>query len=200
MDENKIRQIVRDEVNRGTNKSRFELKSIPRHVHDGVDSLNISEDNVLLTKKLTTQLILSESETFTLRNVYNVSRISYHAIAYDSSSSPATKKATISGEIIFGKCSEFTGSGSSISTSGLPIVPNAGSGNTSAFLQSSNSIYINTGNLTHTSVTAAPYLVYAQDNSTIYAVLSLDSYKNDELTFTSYIATSWILNGVLIIE
>lgn len=39
MDENKIRQIVREEINRNHGNSRFSLQSIPKHTHNGVDSV-----------------------------------------------------------------------------------------------------------------------------------------------------------------
>lgn len=198
-DEQQIRRIVREEVNRITNKSRFEMKSIPRHAHDGIDSLKIIEDNIILTQKLIAQLILDSSETFTLRNVYNVGRISFHGIAYQSPL-PTTKKASISGEVIFGKCAQFTGSGSSIAISALPIVSSEVNGNTSAFVQSSNYVYLDTGNLINSGVGSSAFLVEVLSEGLLVARLTLNSYKGDDLQFTVMLAENWILNGTIIIE
>lgn len=199
MEENKIRQIVRDEMNRGTNKSRFELRSIPRHVHDGIDSLNISEDNVILTQKLISQLILNGSETFTLRNVKNVSRITFHGIAY-LSPLPTTKKASISGEIIFGQCAQFVGEGSSISVLPLPIVPTDDTGSGPAFVQASNYVYLDTATLANGGVGSNGFLVYVFAEGSEVAKVTLDSYRGDALQFTATLASDWVLNGTMIIE
>ena len=73
--------------------TNYGVAATPCHQHNGLDSPQISQDNVILTNKLITQLVSDESEEFTLLNVSNVSRISFHGFAFDSSSSPATKKA-----------------------------------------------------------------------------------------------------------
>lgn len=47
MDEQKIRQIVQQELQRSNNASRFTVNSIPQHTHDGINSPKIKAENVV---------------------------------------------------------------------------------------------------------------------------------------------------------
>jgi len=47
MDEQKIRQIVQQELQRSNNASRFSVNSIPQHTHDGINSPKIKEENLI---------------------------------------------------------------------------------------------------------------------------------------------------------
>lgn len=46
MDEQKIRQIIQEELKKSDNLSRFRVNSIPQHVHNGTDSPQIPESNI----------------------------------------------------------------------------------------------------------------------------------------------------------
>ena len=47
MDENKIRQIVKDEINRSNNTSRFSIDAVKIHHHDGIDSVKIKQSDII---------------------------------------------------------------------------------------------------------------------------------------------------------
>lgn len=47
MNEQQIRQLIRQEMRNGQNSSRFGLNSVPFHTHDGVNSPKVKEDNVI---------------------------------------------------------------------------------------------------------------------------------------------------------
>jgi hypothetical protein len=49
MDENKIRQIVQQELQRNNNASRFTINSIPQHTHDGINSPSIFSPTITYT-------------------------------------------------------------------------------------------------------------------------------------------------------
>lgn len=49
MDDQKIRQIVRDEITRSTNGTRFGVQSIPFHTHNGTDSPSIFSPTITYT-------------------------------------------------------------------------------------------------------------------------------------------------------
>lgn len=66
MDENKIRQIVRDEIKRNENSSRFNLKSIPNHSHNGIDSLKIKEDSLIQSVSVSGNITFSSSDEYTI--------------------------------------------------------------------------------------------------------------------------------------
>lgn len=196
MDEAKIKRIIQQEISRSQKSSPFNIRSVINHDHDGINSLPVNEDNVVLTQKLKTQIISDESEQFTLRNVSNVSRISFHGFVNEGDA-PSTRKASISGEVIFGKCASFTGSGTNIVVNPLSVF---GVGDTASFLQASNFTFIDTGSLGNATVGHGPFLAYAASESADVAVLTLDRYENDSLTFTLALETNWRINGQIIIE
>ena len=173
--------------------TKYGVAATPFHQHNGLDSPQISQDNVILTNKLITQLVSDESEEFTLLNVSNVSRISFHGFAFDSSSSPATKKASITGEIIFGKCNAFSGTGSTIAiTTTPPGVP---------FLHTCSFTYLDPATPANSSVGTSPSLALATNLAgTEVASLVLDTYGVNYLKFTLTLAVNWNINGIIIIE
>lgn len=195
MNEAQIRKIVQQEINKSNNASRFNLSAISNHVHDGIDSLPISEDNVVLTSKLSTQLLSTRNETFTLRNVSNISRISFHYYgANNADGTPATKRVSGSGEVIFGVCNTFTGNNTDIN-----IIPTSQIGS-KPYLQSSQFVYLDSATAANTRVGVGPALAYANDPSSIVLFLNLDSYAKDALQFTVTVGPNWKLEGVLIFE
>lgn len=190
-------------MSRDTNKSRFQLNSIPYHVHNGIDSPKINEDNVVLTKKLLGFLILDSSETFTLAGVENVSRISFHGFAANNADgSPATLRALITGEVVFGKCYQPIGAGETISVSTF--------GNSLPFMQGCNYVYLDSTDATNTRVGVAQTSVELEDvgnlayasgtTPEVLASLSLVSYDGANLRFNSTLASNWKLQGNIIIE
>lgn len=66
MDEQKIRQIVRQELAQRDASSRFALNSIPNHTHNGVDSLPIKEDNIIPATSITGTITIDQATTYTL--------------------------------------------------------------------------------------------------------------------------------------
>lgn len=192
-DEQKIRQIVRDEIRRSDSSSRFALKSIPNHTHNGTDSLAISEDNIILTKKLYTQIVQTTSEVVTLRNVQNIGRVSFHGFAANNAGGgTATEKATISGEAIFGECLDFTGNGTNIQVTTSPPGDK--------FIQSCNYIYIDTGTLTDATVGSAPYLAYVEDPNAFKAGIAITGITTDTIEITTSLSSGWKIVGILIFE
>lgn len=206
MNEQQIKKLVRDEINNERNSSRFRLKGVVQHVHDGLDSAQISEDNVVLTKKIFGFLIEDTTETFSIVGVQNVSRIAFHGIAANNAAGGvATEKALITGEIIFGECNQLIGSGEVINVhtigTGLPYV------------QVCNYIYIDTASVANTSVGVAQTsignisnpsfigaLAYAANSSNAVAQLSLLSYDGSILKFSCQLASGWKLQGGVTIQ
>jgi len=67
MDENKIRQIVQQELQRSNNASRFSVNSIPQHTHDGINSPKIKAENVIPSTSVIGSISLAtEGQTYNL--------------------------------------------------------------------------------------------------------------------------------------
>lgn len=197
-----LRRIANEEAvkvyqDKGT---RWGVAEVPIHVHNGVDSPQLSEDNIILTTKLQTQLIVTNTggspstDSVTIKNVSSVSRISFHGYAANNAGGgAATLKAMITGEIIFGKCFNLTGSSPIILVNATPPA--------SPYKYSCDFIFIDTTDLTKAKVGTAPYLAYNIDGAGAEMTkLYLTGFTNDSLTFSATLAAGWKLEGNIIIE
>lgn len=136
MDENKIRNIVNQEIHSYMDRKQFSVSKIPSHTHNGTDTVRIKQTDVVQSPKYVTELIENVSETFTITNIPNLSSLTFSAIAYDTSVSPHKIKASSWGEAVFGQCLSFSGSGTVISVSNALPIPGV------HFIQTSTSTYL----------------------------------------------------------
>jgi len=179
--------------------TKYGVAQVPTHSHNGIDSTQLTEDVITLTNKLNTQLQLSnatgspDSGSFTLRNVSNVSRISFHGYTANNASGAATKRAVITGEVIFGRCYTFTGSGSSIAITTQSVGE--------PFRQACDYMFVDTASINNTRVGTAPNLAFATDSApATVASLTLVGYSNGNLLFDYIIGAQYTMQGNIIIE
>lgn len=66
MDDAKIRQIVREELQRSQNAGRFGLNSVPFHTHDGTNSPKVKAENILPSTSVVGTVTISQATTYTL--------------------------------------------------------------------------------------------------------------------------------------
>ena len=67
MNEQQIRQIVQQELQRSNNASRFSINSIPQHTHDGINSPKIKAENVIPSVSVIGSISLAtEGQTYNL--------------------------------------------------------------------------------------------------------------------------------------
>ncbi len=66
MNESDIRRIVQEEIQRTAGASRFGLKEIPRHTHDGVDSLAINQSNITPSVSVAGAVTYSNTGIYTI--------------------------------------------------------------------------------------------------------------------------------------
>lgn len=196
-----VRKDAKEEAEKVYNVrgTQYGVPKTPYHTHNGIDSALINENNILLGDKLNTQLFASnptgdpDSETLVLRNVPNVSRISFHGFAANNASGPASQRAVITGEIIFGRCYTFTGTGPNIFvTTNTPGEP---------FRQACDFMFTDTADIENTRVGTAPVLAFALNSSASpVATMTLLSYTNNALTFQVDLGPQFTLQGNIIIE
>lgn len=193
MNEQRIRQIIREEIFRDNNKSRFVgVQSIQDHIHNGVDAPRISQDDLVNGTANNSLIVMNENETFQLKNVQGISRITFHGFAADNADgSPATQRALINGTVVFGTCLRFTGSGSVISPEGA--------GNTTAFTQGTSSIYtLNQVDAIRVS-SSSDHFAYVTDGSTEVAKASVVAVSVDSISIRVELASNWQITGSLIL-
>lgn len=66
MDDKKIRELVRQEVQRTNSSSRFGLKNIPYHIHNDVDSPAIKQDNIIPSASVSGSITFASEAIYTL--------------------------------------------------------------------------------------------------------------------------------------
>lgn len=67
MDDAKIRKIVQEELRKSSNSSRFNVRSIPQHTHNGTDSPQIKAENIIPSCSIVGSVSLAtEGQTYTL--------------------------------------------------------------------------------------------------------------------------------------
>lgn len=203
MDKQEIEQLIKAGIHDYMTDKQFNLSKIPSHTHDGKDTNKILQKNVIPNQKVMTFMIEDTSETFTISNIPNITRISFLGFAANNKSAPATKRAIINGIAEFGNCFGFSGSGTNISfASNVSLTPEP--------IQAYNYMYTDTSNLTKTRVGAGngSYSggVYtsmlcraADDTGGDVVALEITSYTSSSITFTCTLTADWKLQGTLIL-
>lgn len=65
--EQKIRQIVQEELRKSNGASRFGINSIPNHTHNGVDSLQIKQENIIPSVSVSGSIEMSQATTYRIK-------------------------------------------------------------------------------------------------------------------------------------
>ena len=173
-------------------KNQYGVSPIPNHVHNGTDSNRINQRDVIANVGYGTFLVIDASETFVIKNIPILRRLTFKGFAANNAISAATKRVTSNGEANFGKFFSFTGTGSPIVVTIANVVP-------MSFIQHCCSMYVDSTDLTKNRVNAsgANFMNSLDDTGATVCSLTLDSYINDTLTITSVVGTDWKIQGVL---
>lgn len=200
---NDIRSIVQDELQKNATKNQYGVSKIASHIHDGIGSQRIFQKDIIPNTKssafLFTTLTSGGTEIDSINNVPNLTSISFMGFAANNATGgSATKRAIINGHAEIGTCSLTNGTNNYIPTSGISI------------LQMSNSMYIDSTDLTKNRVAATNGNVvngnytgifcYVIDDTNTVLVNTVISYTNSILTFTTVLASGWKLQGGLILK
>lgn len=171
--------------------TKYGVAQVPVHTHNGIDSSRVSQVDLIQNIKYASLLTIDSSTTFIVRNIPNISRLSFSGFAANNAGGgAATERAIINGETYFGKCYNLSGTGVSgvitTNVTGTPIV------------QGSNYMYVDSTSLANNRVGATNlYFVYAGNTAAGVVQLTVDSYRNDSLTLTSVLAAGWQITGFI---
>lgn len=189
--EKKIRDIAEQVYAQKTLKSKYSVAQVPFHTHNGIDSTRVNEKDIVLNIRNYVRLVADETQSFTIRNIPNVSTIDLQGFAANNADgSPATERAIINGIAKFGRCYNFVGTAPVISaTSTVVGIP---------FIQSSNAFYTAQGMSPTFRVSVAPSLAYVTSGAGDKVNMVINSYNNGEISVTVTLDTNWKLQVDLI--
>ncbi len=195
--ENRIRQIMREEIRRNEDRSPYRMKDIPKHTHDGLDSLKVHEKDLIQSVSVSGNITFSASDEYTIylnSNFTPSSILAYGNITgaaterYMSVGSaslvpsfylqPDTTRSVVTGKIQY----PFTDP----NLVGKAVVP----------LQSC--VYLGaevaaTGNTMHT-LSSEGHIVNVFYSSTIYARATVTAFTKDYIKFQTTIVPGWDMN------
>lgn len=190
MDENKIRQIAQQVYQENQSKNQNTTFKVAKHVHNGIDSPTISQDNIQAGTFSIGGFTSTTSETFTVETFPNIDTISLYGIAFDG----LGRKALINGQAYIGNCFRYgIQSGNYITLVG---------GQYDSIAQTANSVYFDTTgafNTTDVRVNVASnlgtatndYLIYVKDAVNEVATMKIISWTNNTITFQTVLAANW---------
>ncbi len=182
MVQNEARQVATQVYNElGT---KYSVAEVPNHTHTGTDTNRISYKDIIQGEKYNTTLVTEETDiptgTLILGGVFNPTRIVFQGFAANNADgSPATKRAILNGEVNFGTCFNFGDA--------TPPITITTSGPGNAFMQSANSMYVDSTTLANNRVSttagagssSTAYFVYSIDNTgTVFAEAQVTSFDN----------------------
>lgn len=181
--EEKIRQIVRQELDRDNQGNTFNVSSISFHKHTGTDSPKIRQGDLILNTTSEISLNTINNETLTLDTIHNINYITLNGIATNG----LGQKASINGNAQLGNCFKYAQNNTNLTH----ILTTAGSEN--QFLQSFNTVYIDTTSLAKMKVGAGiDHLIYVQDDlGNVVAQTDIIQWTGSSIVFKTTLATNW---------
>lgn len=75
LNEQQIRSLVQDEIRKTNGANRFQLSSIPRHIHNGTDSPKITQSNVLLGFRAEGRITFAQQTQYRIGITFNPTAI-----------------------------------------------------------------------------------------------------------------------------
>lgn len=185
--EKRMREIAEEVYLNQTKDSKYSVSQVPFHTHNGTDSSQIEQKNVIRNIiNFGSFTATAGTSTVLLNNIPNGSMVVFSGVAIATG-----KAAMINGHGYFGRGYDFNlGEELTKTTSGIQGVP---------FLQMSNFFYLDLTGSPQARTGTTPYLGYADDGAQV-ARLEIIDYSNAAVTLEATVASGWVLGGNLIIN
>jgi hypothetical protein len=191
MDKQDLKNIIQQEIKNYMTLKQFNISKIPAHEHNGVDTVQINEKDVLNSDMFAVHLVMDANETFYVKSLPFFKSITFYGIAANGGYGGVhTKKATITGEVQLGKTYDMT-------LSGNTFVP---SPTVYPFLQVCNSIYVDTTDATKMFVNATGTgFAYAWNGTSDVALATITAVDNTSISIKSTLdlTDNWYIEGFL---
>jgi hypothetical protein len=163
--------------------TQYGVASVPDHGHDGIGSNQINQKDIIANVGYTALFTLNSTPPLTtlIPAPPNMTRLEIQGFAANNAVVAATKRAIINGFAIFGRNYNLYGS----SLNGSIVTANIlGAG--LPFIQSCNSMYVDSTSLTNNRVNADTlHVIYVKDDTgTVVTSLKVDYYNNGFVSLT----------------
>lgn len=193
--ENKIRQIIRQEIRNNETQGSFRLRDIPKHIHDGIDSLKIHEKDLIQSVSVSGRITFSQETDYTinLNANFTPSSVIMYGIAYDTSGTGV--RCMIHGSANLGSSFYLQpDTATSVKTGSIqyPFIDPNIEGGTIVPLQSSSYLWVDNGSTDFHGQPGEGHIVDVQWSGTIYARATITEFtKNKVVVHVSDLASGW---------
>lgn len=182
----KIRQIVQEELRKSNSASRFGINSIPNHSHNGIDSLQIKQENIIPSVSVSGRLTFTQETDYVLNLNANFtpSHISLYGMAYDTAGS-GVRCMTV-GSANLGPSFYFQpNSTTSVVTGNIqyPFTDPNINGGTIVPLQSSMYLWVDNGSTTFHGQPGEGHILDVQWSGTVYARATITTFDKNKVIF-----------------
>ena len=191
MDEAKIRQIAREEVQKaqmssftGGNPINSGVPYVAPHTHDGVNNLQVNQKNLIHNNKYGAWVIASPGgtiaqNTLVITGVSNPNMLTFKGIGYYS-----TAKAMITGEAQLGNCFQET------PTNTLQVIKKN-------FMQTNSNVEYDGGGI-YVNADALHLAAVYDSSGTLQGSIDITAWTNTSITIVATM-TLWTIQGSIFI-
>lgn len=210
--EQRIRQIVQEELQRSNNSSRFQLNTIPNHIHNGKDSPKIkAEDIIPSASVLGTIEMATEGRVYTLNlnSSFTPKLITAHGIITGTYAGSAVRAITVgTAHLTPSFYFQDNDSDASVITGDIqyPFPTNMPNGTTPTVpAQSSSYLLVSRGTVANTfALTSEDHIVSISgfpSASDIYARATVIGYSKDAIKiYVPYLDSGWTIFLTVIVS
>lgn len=187
MDEQKIREIIRDEYNKIQGLDQFSSFQTSSHNHNGTDSPKINQSNIVPSVRASGSITFSQSTLYQLALTFNPTSVWFYGIAVNNSGSSPTIRAHCVGNAQLGPSYYFQPDTTTSVKIGGPI-QNIIQSSTSFLVDSSVNppvvrALVDEGNLVDV------------EYPTIVARATITAFTSESITVTVTVASGWVIIG-----
>lgn len=194
MNDQQIRKIVREEIQRANNSSRFRVQSIPEHTHNGIDSPKIAESNLIRTPILLGSIEFSSDTTYSLK--YNAEYTPSMVTMYSNVIGPSGERFVCIGSAYLTPSFYFQPSTSSSVEIGNIQYPFEG-------YPAQSSVYFGTdsGGSRRTVVSQFAIISVEYPLGTVLFQMKVKGFSKTDITIENTVfTTGWSANSAVIIQ
>lgn len=206
-DDQRIRQIVREEIRKGQNSEPFGVQNIPFHLHNGTDAPMIKEDNIIANGSVSGSVTFSSARTYILSlnsSFTPKSVVSYGLARSGVASDPATEKYFVFGSAQLTPSFYFQSAGNSnVVTGGLQYPaydPNHPEYGTNIPMQSCTYFGVE-GTAGAVHVLASNFhIIDVEYGGTIYARATITNFSKDAIVIVvDNLETNWVITSTFVV-
>src|SRR6266481_940853 len=188
-DENRINQLIQAQLKKGSGQNRFRLVDIPRHTHDGIDSIQVSQADIIPNIRASGSITFATSTEYRLGITFNPTSVWFYGNAVHRTAGTIDIRAHVVGNAQLGPTYNFQAQ----TTTSVQI-----GGDVQNSIQSSTMFLIDssTSPVTVRAITDELHLVEVEyPGTSIAARATVVNYSAEAVIIDVSLAAGWTIVG-----